>query len=103
VAFLKLLDLGNKNGNVKQKSQVIAISSIGAFNRVPLAGFAYSASKAAVIHLMKQFATALVPWDIRSNVIAPGCMLYRSSLVIYHSILTVCGESLSLGALRKTD
>ncbi|KAI1763137.1 NAD(P)-binding protein [Hypoxylon sp. FL1150] len=71
-AFLELLDEGNKRGNLKQKSQVIGISSVGAFNRVPFAGYAYGASKAAVIHLMKQFATGLVPYDIRSNVIAPG-------------------------------
>lgn len=33
VAFLGLLDEGNKKGNVEQKSQVIATSSIGGFNR----------------------------------------------------------------------
>jgi NAD(P)-dependent dehydrogenase (short-subunit alcohol dehydrogenase family) len=41
VAFLELLDKGNKAGNVEQQSQCIAISSAGAFNRVPMAGFAY--------------------------------------------------------------
>ncbi|KAF2867594.1 hypothetical protein BDV95DRAFT_630983 [Massariosphaeria phaeospora] len=71
-AFLDLLDNGNKKGNVTQKSQVIAVSSIGAFNRVPAAGYAYGSSKAAVVHMMKQFATCLVPYDIRSNIIAPG-------------------------------
>ncbi|OTA81826.1 hypothetical protein M434DRAFT_401206 [Hypoxylon sp. CO27-5] len=71
-AFLELLDEGNKRGNLKQKSQVIATSSIGAYNRVPLAGYAYGPSKAAVVHMMKQFATGLVPYGIRSNVIAPG-------------------------------
>lgn len=71
-AFLDLLDKGNKKGNVQQRSQVIAISSIGAFNRVPFAGYAYGSSKAAVVHMMKQFATTLVPYGIRSNVIAPG-------------------------------
>ncbi|KAI1139285.1 NAD(P)-binding protein [Hypoxylon sp. FL0543] len=71
-AFLELLDEGNKRGNLKQKSQVIATSSIGAYNRVPLAGYAYGPSKAAVIHMMKQFATSLVPYGIRSNIIAPG-------------------------------
>lgn len=73
IAFLELLDKGNKAGNVDQKSQVIAVSSIGAFNRIPLAGYAYGSSKAAVVHMMKQFATNLVAYDIRSNVIAPGC------------------------------
>ncbi|KAH7355985.1 hypothetical protein BKA66DRAFT_474285 [Pyrenochaeta sp. MPI-SDFR-AT-0127] len=72
VAFLELLDKGNKAGNVEQKSQVVCVSSVGAFNRVPLAGYAYGTSKAAVTHMMKQFATNLVPYDIRSNIIAPG-------------------------------
>ena len=75
IAFLELLDAGNKKGNVEQKSQVIATSSIGSFNRVPLAGLSYNASKAATTHLMKMLATSLVPYGIRSNVIAPGCKL----------------------------
>ncbi|KDN67330.1 putative short-chain dehydrogenase/reductase [Colletotrichum sublineola] len=55
-AFLELLDEGNKRGNFKQRSQVIATSSIGAYNRQPM-GFA---------------STVLVPFNIRANVIAPG-------------------------------
>lgn len=77
-AFLELLDEGNKRGNLKQKSQVIATSSIGAYNRIPAAGYAYGSSKAGVVHMMKQLATALVPYGIRSNVIAPGCKLVFS-------------------------
>ena len=73
VAFLPLLDAANKReGRGKQRSQIIATGSIGAYNRVPAAGYAYSASKAGVHHMMKQFATNLVPYGIRSNVIAPG-------------------------------
>lgn len=74
VAFLELLAEGNKRKNVEQLSQVIAVSSIGAYNRIPLAGFACAASKAGTTHMMKQLATAFVPYDIRSNVIAPGSM-----------------------------
>ncbi|KAK2004240.1 short-chain dehydrogenase/reductase [Colletotrichum falcatum] len=70
-AFLELLDEGNKRGNFKQRSQVIATSSIGAYNRQPM-GFAYGSSKAAVIHMFKQLSTVLVPFNIRANVIAPG-------------------------------
>jgi len=70
-AFLELLDEGNKRGNFKQRSQVIATSSIGAYNRQPM-GFAYGASKAAVVHMLKQLSTVLVPFSIRANVIAPG-------------------------------
>ncbi|KAK1913630.1 hypothetical protein P3342_006873 [Pyrenophora teres f. teres] len=78
VAFLELLDKGNKAGNLQQKSQVICIASAGAFNRVPMAGYAYAGSKSAAVHIMKQLATNLVPYDIRSNVIAPG--LYPSEM-----------------------
>ncbi|KAK1727762.1 short-chain dehydrogenase/reductase [Colletotrichum acutatum] len=70
-AFLELLDEGNKRNNFKQRSQVIATSSIGAYNRNPM-GFAYGASKAAVVHMFKQLSTTLVPFNIRANVIAPG-------------------------------
>jgi len=50
-AFLPLLSAGNEKGNVAQSSQVIITGSIGAYGRVPLAHFAYSASKAAVTHM----------------------------------------------------
>ena len=72
VAFLKLLGTGNKKGNVEQKSQVIATSSIGGFSRRVRGGYAYGQSKAATTLLMKHMATNLVPYGIRANVIAPG-------------------------------
>ncbi|MCJ1228377.1 hypothetical protein MMC12_005038 [Toensbergia leucococca] len=78
VAFLNLLDAGNKKKNVYQKSQIIATSSIAGFNRMPTGGFAYGASKAATTHMMKSLASYLIPYDLRSNVIAPG--LYPSEL-----------------------
>lgn len=76
IAFLDLLDAGNKHGNVYQKSQVIVTSSIAAYSRSPAAGFAYSASKAAAVAMVKQFATCFAPYKIRANTIAPG--LYPS-------------------------
>jgi NAD(P)-dependent dehydrogenase (short-subunit alcohol dehydrogenase family) len=41
MAFLKLLDAGNARANVEQKSQVIAVSSIGGFNKINTGGFAW--------------------------------------------------------------
>jgi NAD(P)-dependent dehydrogenase (short-subunit alcohol dehydrogenase family) len=73
VVFLGLLDEGNKKGNVEQKSQVIATSSIGGFNRATPGGYPYGQSKAATTHMMKQLATGLAPLGIRSNILAPGC------------------------------
>ena len=72
IAFLKLLDRGNEKGNLEQKSQVIATSSIGGFNRKVPGGYAYGQSKAATTLLMKHMATNLAPYGIRANVVAPG-------------------------------
>jgi NAD(P)-dependent dehydrogenase (short-subunit alcohol dehydrogenase family) len=72
IAFLDLLDKGNKAGNVTQKSQVVAISSIAGYSRASLIGFAYETSKAAATLLMKQFSTSLARYGIRANVVAPG-------------------------------
>ena len=72
IAFLGLLDRGNKKGNVLQSSQVITTGSVGGFNRKSPGNYAYAQSKAALTHLAKQLATGLVPYGIRSNMIAPG-------------------------------
>lgn len=74
LAFLELLDEGNKRKNYQGcKSQVIATASTASFLRNPRAGFAYLSSKAAVISLIKCFSTFCVPWGIRFNAIAAGC------------------------------
>lgn len=74
IAFLKLLDEGNKLSNYSGgRSQVIATSSIGSFNRKITAGFAYGTSKAATTMMLKVLATYLVPYRIRANVLCPGC------------------------------
>ncbi|KAK8152165.1 hypothetical protein BKA80DRAFT_286198 [Phyllosticta citrichinensis] len=61
-----------------RSSQIITTASIAGFNRGITAGVAYSASKAAAVHLGKILATLLVPWGVRSNVIAPG--IYPSAM-----------------------
>ncbi|KAI3320334.1 NAD(P)-binding protein [Xylariaceae sp. AK1471] len=94
MSFLKLLHYGNARANVEQKSQVIAVSSIGGFNKINTGGFAceivvisslsgfvvrcYGQSKAACTHLIKQLSVALPQWDIRANLICPG--LYPSEM-----------------------
>lgn len=86
VAFLELLDAGNKKGNLTQKSQVIITSSIGGLHRLAFAGYAYGASKAATNHLMKMMATNWAGWGIRANVVAPGS---EFSSISSHSHVTV--------------
>lgn len=80
VAFLDLLDAGNKKGNVAQDSQILVTSSVAGLSRHLASSFAYSASKAAVNHITKMFSTYLgqCGFHIRANVVAPG--LYPSEL-----------------------
>lgn len=66
VAFLPLLDLGNKRGNVETSSQVVVTSSISAFIKpMFFGGSAYALSKAAATLLMKQLSIHLPQWGIR--------------------------------------
>lgn len=87
VAFLELLDAGNKaalqggfgaplrpGSDVPAiQSQVIVTSSIAAFSRMPMSPPAYAASKAAVLHLTKHASSNLAKFGIRVNALAPGC------------------------------
>ena len=73
VAFLELLDAGNKKSKYGSKSQVVATASMASFLRDARYGFAYCSSKAALISMMKCFATYCVPWGIRFNAVAAGC------------------------------
>ena len=73
VAFLELLDVGNKRREKgKPTSQIISLGSIGGLTRFT-PSFIYNASKAAVHHMMKNLGAHFVPFDIRTNIIAPGC------------------------------
>ncbi|EWY80872.1 hypothetical protein FOYG_16789 [Fusarium oxysporum NRRL 32931] len=72
IAFLHLLEKGNESGYQGGRSQLIATSSIGSFNRKITAGFAYGTSKAATTMMLKVLATYLVPYKIRANVLCPG-------------------------------
>lgn len=88
VAFLELLDAGNKHalsgepgafgapasGTKVQsvQSQIVFTSSLASFSRGYWTGVDYGASKAAVTWLMKQASTNLAPYSIRANALAPG-------------------------------
>ena len=92
-AFLPLLHEANKRRslppteeNFTPRPQIITTSSIGAFNRKPIGNFSYGPSKAAVVHLTKQLATTLVPYDIRANTISPGFYLTEMTDGMYERL-----------------
>ncbi|KAK1832497.1 hypothetical protein QBC39DRAFT_329974 [Podospora conica] len=73
MAFLKLLDEGNRRGGgAATTSQVVVTSSIAAFNKKAPGGYAYGPSKAAATHIAKQLSVVLPTWGIRANCICPG-------------------------------
>lgn len=79
MAFLTLLDAGNKQNNAPgRNSMILVTSSIAGYMRVPANFGAYPASKAATTHLVKHLSGTLVPYSIRVNAIAPG--LFPSEL-----------------------
>lgn len=76
MAFLELLVAGNTKRKGGPTSQIITMGSVAGFTRYT-DSFMYNASKAAVHHLAKNLGAAFVPYDIRSNVIVPGCEYFR--------------------------
>ncbi|KAK4454115.1 Rhamnolipids biosynthesis 3-oxoacyl-reductase [Podospora aff. communis PSN243] len=99
MAFLKLLDNGNKKGNVQQSSQVVVTSSIGGFNKKAPGGWAYGPSKAAATHISKQLSVVLPTWNIRANCICPG--LFPSEMAA--PIVAAAGGSMVGGATIPID
>lgn len=97
MAFLELLDAGNKRRAPEApKSQIVVIGSTGGLTRFT-DSFIYNASKAGVHHLMKNLGAFLVPFDIRTNIIAPGCKLlwlamrlWLSRVMPFHLNCTDC-------------
>ena len=74
IAFLELLDAGNKKGNTPNVlSQIIVTASVASFIRTVTTSWAYISSKAGAMSTAKALATNLAPYDIRANAIAPGC------------------------------
>lgn len=104
-AFLDLLDAGNKKGNVPQDSQIVVTSSVAGLSRHLASSFAYSASKAAVNHVVKMLSTFLGQNDfkIRANVVAPG--LYPSEMTqgSTGSMEEYQGSNGAFQGARKTD
>lgn len=84
IAFLGLLDAGNKKRNVPQDSQILVTSSVAGFSRNLASSFAYSTSKAAVNHLVKMLSTIFAKngFHIRCNLVAPGAYLPFAALLI---------------------
>ncbi|KAI2626987.1 short-chain dehydrogenase [Hypomontagnella submonticulosa] len=86
LAFLELLDAGNKNAlkggfgaplkagsKVPSiQSQVIVVGSVGSFSRQWHTPPAYAGSKSAIVQMASHAATGLAQYQIRVNTLEPG-------------------------------
>ncbi|KAL2021286.1 hypothetical protein VTK56DRAFT_7365 [Thermocarpiscus australiensis] len=100
MAFLKLLDAGNKKGNMDgMSSQVVVTSSIAGFNKMAPGGWAYGPSKAAATHIAKMLSVVLPTWGIRANCICPG--LFPSEMAA--PIVQAAGGSMTGGGTIPMD
>lgn len=81
LAFLELLDAGNKTGCLDgTKSSVLITASIAGFMRSLSTGLAYTTSKAAAVHLVKVLATYFGRHQIRFNGLCPGIFSCKLAL-----------------------
>ncbi|KAG8170111.1 hypothetical protein KVR01_000856 [Diaporthe batatas] len=99
MAFLELLDKGNKKGNLDWQGQVLVTSSIAGFNKKAPGGWPYGQSKAAATHSAKQLSVLLPKWGIRANALAPGLFPSEMSAPIVEKM----GGSLTGGDLIPLD
>ncbi|PRP74722.1 hypothetical protein PROFUN_16073 [Planoprotostelium fungivorum] len=70
VAFMPLLAAGS--AEKRYTSQVIFISSVMGTLKVPIGSLAYQVSKAGLNHLSKCLGNFLLPFNVRTNTMAPG-------------------------------
>ncbi len=59
----------------RKSGRIVVTASIAGLRADPIVGYAYAATKAAVINLVRQAARELAPFNIMVNAIAPGPFL----------------------------
>lgn len=107
VAFLPLLDVANQRHPAPvsgvlspPRPQIIIMSSIAAYLRVGVGGYAYHASKAATNALIKMLSTSLANYKIRVNGIAAG-PYYSEMTANFFDRRDITGQGISEGSVPK--
>jgi len=80
---------------------ILNIASIGGMSTEPGIGY-YNATKAAVIHLTRQFAAELAP-RVRVNAIAPGVVRTQLARALWENFEPQISASLPLGRIGEPD
>lgn len=62
----------------QRRGRIVVTASVGGLRGASAIGYAYAASKAAAVNLVRQAALELAPFDVQVNAIAPG--FFRTAL-----------------------
>jgi NAD(P)-dependent dehydrogenase (short-subunit alcohol dehydrogenase family) len=90
-----------KASMAERGGSVINMASIGGLLTEPGMGY-YNATKAAVIHLTRQFAAELGP-QVRVNAIAPGVVRTRLARALWENFEQQLAERLPLRRIGEPD
>ncbi|TCP55289.1 NAD(P)-dependent dehydrogenase (short-subunit alcohol dehydrogenase family) [Tamaricihabitans halophyticus] len=88
-----------KASMAERGGSVINIASIGGMATEPGIGF-YNATKAAVLHLTRQFAAELAP-SVRVNAIAPGIVRTHLARALWEEHESALNDALPLGRIGE--
>ena len=90
----------------RQGSGKIVVTASNAGLKVePLVGYSYAATKAAVIHVVRQAAVELAPYGVNVNAIAPGPFRTRigSGELPNQKIERIWADLIPVGRMAETD
>jgi NAD(P)-dependent dehydrogenase (short-subunit alcohol dehydrogenase family) len=90
-----------KASMAEQGGTVLNIASIGGMSTEPGIGY-YNATKAAVIHLTRQFAAELAP-RVRVNAIAPGIVRTQLARALWENYEPQLNAALPLGRIGEPE
>jgi NAD(P)-dependent dehydrogenase (short-subunit alcohol dehydrogenase family) len=85
--------------------KIVVTASNAGLKVEPLVGYSYAATKAAVIHVVKQAAVELAPHGVNVNAIAPGPFRTRigSGELPNEKIEGIWADLIPLGRMAETD
>jgi NAD(P)-dependent dehydrogenase (short-subunit alcohol dehydrogenase family) len=89
----------------RRSGRIVVTSSIAGLRGEPYVEYAYLASKAAVINMVRQAALELAPYDIRVNAIAPGPFVTRIATgeLPGEELRASWGRIVALGRMGETE
>lgn len=100
-AIVVWTQLAWKASMAERGGTIINIASIGGLSTEPGIGY-YNVTKAAVIHLTRQFGAELAP-RVRVNAIAPGVVRTHLAKALWEEHEDLLNQSLPLGRIGEPD